>query len=123
MLFKLFAHRFIGRSPLISSVFNQQQLGIRFTTFTFFSNIRQIATPGLRTFAEYSAVSEEGEGEEGEKGVDIKIEENINRNQQERWDDMITQLIAYREEYGDTLVSCEYEANPRLGTWGKKQGN
>jgi hypothetical protein len=40
-------------------------------------------------------------------------------SRQERWDFMMQQFIAYREEHGDTLVPMEFEPNPQLGTWGK----
>ncbi len=38
---------------------------------------------------------------------------------QDRWNDMLQQLIEYRETYGDTLVPMQFEPNPKLGTWGK----
>ena len=119
-MLKLFTNRLIGRKPVISLLFNQQ-LGIKFRTSTFLFNQRQAATFGLRTFADSSVASEEGDGDRGRKEADNISEEKGSRNQQERWDYMVKQLIVYREEHGDTLVSCEYEANPRLGTWGKKK--
>jgi hypothetical protein len=35
------------------------------------------------------------------------------------WEKMLSELIEYREKYGDTLVPVEFPDNPQLGTWGK----
>jgi hypothetical protein len=53
--------------------------------------------------------------EQGE--VDDNVDEEPSTSREDRWDYMLQQLVAYREEHGDTLVPIEYDINPQLGTW------
>ena len=39
----------------------------------------------------------------------------------ERWDDMFAELIAYRAKYGDCNVPFGWPENPRLGSWVQRQ--
>jgi hypothetical protein len=56
-----------------------------------------------------------------------QMDNNNNRPQKRRpsakrnahWEKMLSELIEYREKYGDTLVPAEFSDNPQLGTWGK----
>ncbi len=61
------------------------------------------------------------EGDDGTRGVsNDSFDKKTRWAREDRWDHMVEQLISYREEFGDTLVSTTYEPNPKLGTWGKK---
>ncbi len=34
-----------------------------------------------------------------------------------KWNDMLQQLILYKEEFGDTNVPLNYASNPKLANW------
>lgn len=61
------------------------------------------------------------EGDDGTRGESNDSSDKKTRwAREDRWDYMVEQLISYREEFGDTLVSTSYDSNPKLGTWGTK---
>jgi len=39
----------------------------------------------------------------------------------EQWNEMLEQMKAYKEQFGDTLVPKRYQGNPKLGTWVETQ--
>lgn len=47
------------------------------------------------------------------------IRKRVESKRNVHWENMLAELIQYREEHGDTLVPMEYDLNPRLGTWGE----
>jgi len=45
----------------------------------------------------------------------------LSRNREKTWFQMLQEMIAYKNEYGDCLVPVEFEKNPKLGKWVDRQ--
>jgi len=65
--------------------------------------------------------SESGDDVMGMKQTDtsssIQQKSRLSTKRNAQWDKMLSELIEYREKYGDTLVPVEFADNPQLGSW------
>jgi len=94
------------RTPLVSVVAKEQTS----RSSLVFNHLRIEARTLCAAPASYSDAS---------SNESSTIRKRVDSKRNAHWENMLAELIQYREGHGDTLVPMEYDLNPRLGTWGK----